>query len=103
MEEYMQKATEICYMYGPRFITAILIFIIGKWIAKWISILLAKAMQRSKVDSTLVCFMKNLSYSLMLVVVAITAPIRSFTRKNAYSFRFSGNEKKHAIDSIKRS
>lgn len=73
MEEYMQKATEIFYTYGPRIITALLIFIIGRWIAKWISLLLAKAMHRAKVDSTLVGFIKNLSYSLMLVIIAIAA------------------------------
>jgi small conductance mechanosensitive channel len=73
MEEYMQRTTELFSSYGPRLITALLIFLIGKLIARWITHLLAQAMHRSKVDTTLIGFSKNLSYSLMLVIVVIAA------------------------------
>ncbi len=52
---------------------AVLIFIIGRWVAKLISMIVFKSMERSKVDQTLSRFVKNLLYALLLVIVVITA------------------------------
>lgn len=52
---------------------ALLIFVIGKMIARIVASLLAKAMQKSKIDETLVLFAKNVSYAIMMVVVVIAA------------------------------
>jgi len=59
--------------YGFSFIYAILIFIIGRWIAKLVANLFEKAMGRGKVNKTLAAFAKNIIYFGILVFVIIAA------------------------------
>lgn len=59
--------------YGLKIIGALLIFAIGRWVAKIVSGLAAKAMKTAKVDATLVPFLENLAYSAVLVFVLIAA------------------------------
>ena len=57
----------------PDVIGAILIFVIGRWLAKIISKLIAKALTTAKVEPTLTNFIKNLSHIILLVFVVIAA------------------------------
>jgi len=59
--------------YGLAFVYAILIFIIGKWVARLVSKIAATAMQKSKMNETLTSFMKNIIYYVLLIFVAIAA------------------------------
>ncbi|MCK5706577.1 MAG: mechanosensitive ion channel [Candidatus Aureabacteria bacterium] len=59
--------------YGLDLVAAIVIFIVGKWLARVITNLIEKAMVKSKVDSTLVKFVKNLVYMGLLAFVVIAA------------------------------
>ncbi|WP_395373173.1 mechanosensitive ion channel family protein [Marinicella sp. W31] len=54
-------------------IVAILIFIIGKMIARWLSNLAAKGMEKANSDKTLVGFVRKLIYYLILAAVVIAA------------------------------
>ena len=70
-----QIQTIIAYVtdYGLKIVIALVIFIIGKWVAKIIRGLVRKAMERSKVDQVLVGFLSNIVYYLLLIVVVIAA------------------------------
>jgi small conductance mechanosensitive channel len=59
--------------YGFRVLGAVLIFVVGRWVAKLVSGLAAKGMKTAKVDATLIPFLENLAFSAMLVFVAIAA------------------------------
>jgi small conductance mechanosensitive channel len=59
--------------YAINIIGALLIFIVGKWLARKIANLLAKFMEKSDVDATLVNFLKNLAYYTMVVLVVVAA------------------------------
>jgi small conductance mechanosensitive channel len=59
--------------YSINIIGALLIFIIGKWLARKIANLFAKLMQKNNVDEAVVGFLTNLSYYALLVVVIIAA------------------------------
>ncbi len=59
--------------YGLKILAALAIFIIGRWLARWISKLIANATKKAKVEPTLVSFVKYLSYVAMLVLVVIAA------------------------------
>jgi len=59
--------------YGFRVLGALLIFAIGRWVAKVASGLVAKGMRAAKVDATLIPFLENLTYSAILVFVVIAA------------------------------
>lgn len=59
--------------YGLKIVGALLIFAIGRWVAKVVSGLAARAMKTAKVDATLIPFLENLAYSAILVFVLIAA------------------------------
>ena len=54
-------------------LAAILIFVIGRWLAKWISFLVGSAMTRAKVDQILVSFVQHICYFGLLAFVIIAA------------------------------
>ncbi|MBN2282821.1 MAG: mechanosensitive ion channel [Deltaproteobacteria bacterium] len=59
--------------YGLNIIAAILIFVIGRWVAKVLRKLIRKLLEKSKVDASIIPFVTNLAYVLMLTVVVIAA------------------------------
>ena len=59
--------------YSVNIIGAILIFIVGKWLARRISNLLSKLLQKNNVEPTLVNFLKSLSYYTLIVLVVVAA------------------------------
>ena len=75
--DFLDKGKQYLIDNGPdmatKIISAILIFIIGKFVAKLITSFLHKALQKSKIDETLSIFLRNLSYSTLMVVVIIIA------------------------------
>ncbi len=52
---------------------AILILVVGMWIAKRLSEWLRSALLRARVEATLSNFLRNVAYALMLVLVLVTA------------------------------
>lgn len=73
MQQVWEKISVYLIQYGMNVIAAILIFIIGKWIAKIIANVVEKAMNKSKLNRTLVVFLKNMVYFGVLVFVVIAA------------------------------
>ncbi len=73
MENLMIKAQEIFAQFGINIIAAILIFIIGRWIAKLIRKILKNLMTRKEVDVTVVNFICNIVYVILLIFVIIGA------------------------------
>lgn len=59
--------------YGLNIIAAILIFVIGRWVAKVLRKLIRKLLEKAKVDTSIIPFVTNLAYVLMLTVVVIAA------------------------------
>ncbi len=59
--------------YGLKIVGAIAIFVIGKWIAKAITKALKKVMEKGKVEATLISFVGNLIYVLLMIVVILAA------------------------------
>ena len=56
-----------------RILVALLIWLVGKWIARRISVFSKRLMERSRVDATLIHFFGNIIYIVLLVVVGIAA------------------------------
>ncbi len=59
--------------YGLKFISALLVFIIGKWLAGKIAKIIAKILDRQKVDITLTKFLRNIIYYAILAAVVVAA------------------------------
>jgi small conductance mechanosensitive channel len=56
-----------------RVIAAIVIFVVGRWVAMGVAKIIKRVMLKSKVDDTLVSFVRNLSYIALLAFVIIAA------------------------------
>jgi len=64
---------ELLTVYGLRVIAAVVIFIVGRWVALGVAKLIKRIMLKSKVDETLVSFVRHLSYVALLAFVVIAA------------------------------
>lgn len=73
MNEYWDKLISLAVLYAPRIVGAILVLIIGFWIASWISKLMAKAMLRTRVQADLVSFLRGLVSVLLKALVVFSA------------------------------
>ena len=54
-----------------RLVTALLIFVIGRWLAKFVTKLVKRAMKKADVEDTLETFLGNLLYYVLLAAVVI--------------------------------
>ncbi len=73
----IEKITETLFLwattYSVKIIAALLILIIGRWLAGKISTLFTRLLEKNTVDTTLVRFLENITYYILLVVVIIAA------------------------------
>ncbi|MFC1895933.1 mechanosensitive ion channel family protein [Thermodesulfobacteriota bacterium] len=73
MEELTGKIVGLITIYGLRVVTALLIFVIGRWVAKILEKITQKVMQKRSVDPTVVSFVANLTYLTILMFVILAA------------------------------
>jgi Small-conductance mechanosensitive channel len=59
--------------YGTAIVGAILIFVLGRWVAKGLTRFARKAMQKSSADPTIISFLSNVIYGLAMAMVVIAA------------------------------
>ena len=64
---------DLVSMYSLNIIGALLIFLVGKWLARRIASLLSKLLERNNFDLTLVHFLTNLTYYSLIVLVVVAA------------------------------
>ena len=85
METVLNKIYEFVALYWLQVLAAVIIFVVGRWLAKVISNLVAKAMTKAKIDPTLTNFIKHLCHIVLLAFVVIAAlkklgiPMTEFT------------------------
>ena len=73
MEEIIPKLQEWITFYGLKVLAAIVIFFVGRWIAKAVKRLIEKLMTKKNIEPTLVSFAGNLTYITLLVFVVVAA------------------------------
>ncbi|MDD5730007.1 MAG: mechanosensitive ion channel [Candidatus Omnitrophica bacterium] len=71
MQTMLDKVMGYVMQYGVSFAYAVLIFIVGKWLARVISKAAGVAMEKSKLNKTLASFFKNIIHYSLLIFVAI--------------------------------
>jgi len=72
-EKYMDMAIGFASDYGLKIIGALIIFMLGKWVAKWLQGVVVKLMSKNKVDETLISFVESIVYILLMIVVILAA------------------------------
>ena len=73
MENVSQQAVEFLTVWGIRVVGAIIILVVGRIVAGFIRKGIARAMERGKVDATLIAFFARLAYILIMVFVVLAA------------------------------
>ena len=73
MQEILKTVYGYIAQYGFKVVGAIVILIVGRWVAKLLANLVEKALIKAKVDKTLTKFANNLCYIALLVFVFIAA------------------------------
>lgn len=73
MELNLDMILSYITIYGIKVIGSILIFVIGKKVANLLTALFVKMMQKSKIDETLVKFLDDVIYGVLLVVIVLAA------------------------------
>lgn len=73
VEQIITKLTELGTIFGVKLLAAIVVFVLGRWIAIFLRNFLEKSMKRTKVDPTLIVFSTNLAYVAMFAFVVIAA------------------------------
>lgn len=76
IEAILQRLYEYLAEYGFKVIGALIILLVGRWLAKFISQWIEKVLIKSRVDKTLAKFAKNLSNMVLLIFVLIAAMAR---------------------------
>lgn len=59
--------------FAQNLVAALVVFFIGRWIARWACDLSRRLILRSKVDQTVAIFLSDFVYAIVLVFVAVTA------------------------------
>lgn len=67
------KIWELVTIYGIKVLAAIVIFIVGRWVAKAIRGLVQRMMRKAQMDDTLLKFVGNLVYIALLAFIIIAA------------------------------
>jgi small conductance mechanosensitive channel len=85
VEQILTKMYGYLAEYGLQVLGAVIIFVVGKWLARVLSQLLEKALIKSKVEATLAKFAKNVAYISLLVFVVIAALERAGVRTTQFA------------------
>ena len=73
IEKIIDLTTIWLTTYSMKIVTAVLIFVIGKWVAQKLTRLFLKLLEKNKVDVTLSRFLESIVYYTLLVGVMIAA------------------------------
>lgn len=71
MSGVVNKVGELLVAYAPNVIGAILIFVVGRWAAKFLKGVVRRLMERAKADPALVAFVENLTYMALMAFIVI--------------------------------
>jgi small conductance mechanosensitive channel len=73
MENVVSKIWELLTIYGLKIIAAVIVFIVGRWIAKILKKIIQKVMSKKEVDPTVISFSVSVAYIALLTFVVLAA------------------------------
>ncbi len=73
MEGVISKVWELVTIYGLKIIAAIVVFVVGKWVAKLLKKIALKVLTKRNVDPTISSFVVNMIYVALLLFVVLAA------------------------------
>ena len=73
MEFVTESFVPVIVDWGLKLLLALVVYIVGKWVAKKITSLVRNLLIRAEVDETLINFLANIVYAILLVAVILAA------------------------------
>ena len=73
INQILEKMWELLTLYGLKVVAAIVIFVIGRWVAKILTGVIRKMMTKADVDQTLQKFVANMVYIALMAFVVLAA------------------------------
>lgn len=71
--QVIEKVWELATLYGLKVIAAIVILVVGRWVAMGVRKLVKRLMRKGKMEETITKFIGNLTYVVLLVFVILAA------------------------------
>jgi small conductance mechanosensitive channel len=69
----IQSLSDFALRHGPKVVSAIVVFVIGRLVARMASAMMVRAAKKARIDQTLMGFIGNVAYVLMLCMVCIAS------------------------------
>ncbi len=73
INQILEKIWELLTLYGLKVVAAIVIFVVGRWVAKIVAGIIRKMMAKADVDPTLQKFVANIAYIALMAFVVVAA------------------------------
>ncbi len=73
MNDILSRAWEVIIAFGGKAIVAVVIFLVGWWVAKLVARIIETMMMKANVEKTVISFVGNLAYIAVLVFVVLAA------------------------------
>ncbi|MGD8844885.1 MAG: mechanosensitive ion channel [Desulfobacteraceae bacterium] len=73
VNQMLGKVWELVTIYGLKVLAAVVIFVVGRWIAKLLAGVIRKMMKKSNVDETILKFVGNMAYIALMAFVVLAA------------------------------
>ncbi|MBA0882673.1 mechanosensitive ion channel family protein [Flavobacterium undicola] len=72
VNKYIEKSIDFGFEYAPKLVGGIIVLIIGLWFTKLVTKGVGKSLEKSKIDQSLIPFLRSLTNITLKVLVAIT-------------------------------
>ena len=72
VNKYIDKTIDFGFEYAPKLVGGIIVLVIGLWFTKLVTKGVGKSLEKSKIDQSLVPFLKSLTNITLKILVAIT-------------------------------
>ena len=73
MEELIQKGYALLATYGLKIVFAVILLVVGRWVARFLGKVTQRVMEKRNVDETLRSFVVNMVFYALLTFVILAA------------------------------
>ncbi|MEN9909247.1 MAG: hypothetical protein RLZZ540_2396 [Bacteroidota bacterium] len=72
VNKYIEKSIDFGFEYAPKLVGGIIVLVIGLWFTKLVTKGVGKSLEKSKIDQSLIPFLRSLTNITLKILVAIT-------------------------------
>ena len=73
VQQLIEKGYELVTVFGVKILAALAVFVIGRWVVKYLRNLTLRVMEKRNIDETLTKFVANMAYVALLTFVILAA------------------------------